>query len=273
MHQPSSSVDGGVVEACAVTLNEDDPSAAGAPIRCVVIGARGRLGSAICSHLDESPDVELVGSLGSSDPLSSVVDLEPDVVIEATVPDASAPIVKFLVSHGISTIIATSGWDDEKIAELRTWLADSPGTRVLLAPILSIGAAAMMEAIQRVGPVFDAVEIVEMHHAAKLDAPSGTSRYTAQLLTPPNAPKHQVAPDSGHARGLVVNGIPIHSVRLPGFVAHQQVFLGRPGEVLRIEYDAYDRSAFAEGALAAVLALPAAEPGLTYGLEHLLFRS
>jgi 4-hydroxy-tetrahydrodipicolinate reductase len=257
-----------------VTVNEHDPSAAGTPIRCVVIGARGRLGSAICTHLDESPDIELVGRLGSSDQLSSVVDLAPDVVIEATVPDASPPIVQFLVSHGISTIVATSGWDEAKIAELRTWLADSPSTRVLLAPILSLGAAAMMEAIQRVGPVFDAVEIVEMHHAAKLDAPSGTSRYTAQLLTPPNAPQHQVAPDDGDAaRGLAVNGIPIHSVRLPGFVAHQQVFLGRPGEVLRIEYDAYDRSAFAEGALAAVLALPGAQPGLTYGLEHLLFRS
>jgi 4-hydroxy-tetrahydrodipicolinate reductase len=257
-----------------VTRNEDGPSAPATPIRCVVIGARGRLGSAICTHLDGSDDVELVGRLGSTDPLSSVVDLAPDVVIEATVPDASGPIVRFLVSHGISTIIATSGWDDEKITELRTWLADSPGTRVLLAPILGLGAAAMMEAIQRVGPVFDAVEIVEMHHAAKLDAPSGTSRYTAQLLAPPNAPQHQVPHDGGDAaRGLAVNGIPIHSVRLPGFVAHQQVFLGRPGEILRIEYDAYDRSVFAEGALAAVRALPGAQPGLTYGLEHLLFRS
>jgi 4-hydroxy-tetrahydrodipicolinate reductase len=257
-----------------VTPSEDDPSAAATSIRCVVIGAWGRLGSAICTHLDESDGVELVGRLGSSDPLSSLLDLAPDVVIEATVPDASVPIVKFLVSHGISTIIATSGWDDDKVTELRTWLADSPSTRVLLAPILGLGAAAMMDAIRRLAPVFDAVEIVEMHHAAKLDAPSGTSRYTAQLLTPPNAPQHQIAPRTGDvARGHVENGIPIHSVRLPGFGAHQQVFLGRPGEVLRIEYDAYDRSAFAEGALAAVLALPSAEPGLTYGLEHLLFRS
>jgi 4-hydroxy-tetrahydrodipicolinate reductase len=182
--------------------------------------------------------------------------------------------VEFLVSHGISTVVATSGWDEAKVERLRGWLADAPGTRVLLAPILGLGAAAMMDAIRRLAPVFDAVEIVEMHHAEKLDAPSGTSRYTAQLLTPPSAPQRQLPPGGGDvARGLVVNGIPVHSVRLPGFVAHQQVFLGRPGEVLRIEYDAHDRSAFAEGALAAVRALPGAQPGLIYGLENLLFRS
>jgi 4-hydroxy-tetrahydrodipicolinate reductase len=258
-----------------MTANADDPTSAGAdPIRCVVIGAGGRLGSSICARLDESPDVELVGRLGSGDPLAAVVDLEPDVVVEATVPDASPGIVEFLVSHGISTVVATSGWDEAKVERLRGWLADAPGTRVLLAPILGLGAAAMMDAIRRLAPVFDAVEIVEMHHAEKLDAPSGTSRYTAQLLTPPSAPQRQLPPGGGDvARGLVVNGIPVHSVRLPGFVAHQQVFLGRPGEVLRIEYDAHDRSAFAEGALAAVRALPGAQPGLIYGLENLLFRS
>jgi 4-hydroxy-tetrahydrodipicolinate reductase len=264
-----------VVEAWAVTVNADDLTSAGSdPIRCVVIGAGGRLGSSICARLEQSPAVELVGRLGSSDPLASVVDLEPDVVVEATVPDVSPGIVEFLVSRGISTVVATSGWDEARVDRLRGWLADVPSTRVLLAPILGLGAAAMMDAIRRLAPVFDAVEIVEMHHAAKLDAPSGTSRYTAQLLSPPSAPQHQVPPAGGDAaRGTVVNGIPVHSVRLPGFVAHQQVFLGRPGEVLRIEYDAHDRSAFAEGALAAVLALPAAPPGLTYGLENLLFRS
>jgi 4-hydroxy-tetrahydrodipicolinate reductase len=257
-----------------VTANDDLQASTGRPLRCVVIGAHGRLGSSICARLEQSPDVELVGRLGSGDPLAAVVDLEPDVVVEATVPDASPGIVEFLVSHGISTVVATSGWDEAKVERLRGWLAASPGTRVLLAPILGLGAAAMMDAIRRLGPVFDAVEIVEMHHAAKLDAPSGTSRYTAQLLTPPSAPPRQLPPGGGDvARGLVVNGIPVHSVRLPGFVAHQQVFLGRPGEVLRIEYDAHDRSAFAEGALAAVRALPGAQPGLIYGLENLLFRS
>jgi 4-hydroxy-tetrahydrodipicolinate reductase len=257
-----------------VTDDDSTRAAADRPVRCAVIGAHGRLGGSICSRLAQSPAVELVGTLGSSDPLSAVLDARPDVVIEATVPDASLSIVEFLVAHGLSTIVATSGWDEPRIDRLRTWLAAAPGVRVLLAPILSLGAAAMMDAIQRLAPVFDSVEIVEMHHAQKLDSPSGTSRYTAQLLTPPNAPQHQVTPDPDQpARGVVVNGIPIHSVRLPGFVAHQQVFLGRPGEMLRIEYDAYDRSAFAEGALAAVLALPTAPPGLTYGLEHLLFRS
>jgi 4-hydroxy-tetrahydrodipicolinate reductase len=258
-----------------VTPNVDGlhHAAADRPLRCAVIGAKGRLGSSICSRLAQSPAVQLVGTFGSRDPLPAVVDVKPDVVIEATVPDASASIVEFLVAHEISTVVATSGWYEPKIAELRTWLTQSPTTRVLLAPILSLGAAAMMDAIRCVGAVFDAVEIVEMHHAEKLDSPSGTSRYTAQLLTPPNAPQHQVTPDPDQpARGVLVNGIPIHSVRLPGFVAHQQVFLGRPGEMLRIEYDAYDRSAFAEGALAAVLALPTAPPGLTYGLENLLFR-
>jgi 4-hydroxy-tetrahydrodipicolinate reductase len=257
-----------------VTANDDLQASTGRPLRCVVIGAHGRLGSSICARREQSPDVELVGALGSSDPLASVLDLKPDVVVEATVPDASPAIVEFLVDHGISTVVATTGWDDERVERLRGWLAASPGTRVLLAPILGLGAAAMMDAIRRLGPVFDAVEIVEMHHAAKVDAPSGTSRYTAGLLAPPSAPQHQVPPAAGDAaRGTVVNGIPVHSVRLPGFVAHQQVFLGRPGEVLRIEYDAHDRSAFAEGALVAVLALPDAPPGLTYGLENLLFRS
>jgi 4-hydroxy-tetrahydrodipicolinate reductase len=264
-----------VGEAWVVTVNADDLTSAGTdPLRCVVIGAGGRLGSSICARLDASPDVDLVGRLGSGDPLESVVDLEPDVVVEATVPDASPGIVEFLVSRGISTVVATSGWDDAKVERLRGWLAEAPSTRVLLAPILGLGAAAMMDAIRRLAPVFDAVEILEMHHAEKLDAPSGTSWYTAKLLAPPHAPQHQVTPDPDQpARGILVNGVPIHSVRLPGFVAHQQVFLGRPGEVLRIEYDAHDRSAFADGALAAVLALPAAPPGLTYGLENLLFRS
>jgi 4-hydroxy-tetrahydrodipicolinate reductase len=240
-----------------------------------VLGARGKLGSAIVAGLEESEAVEVVARVGSDDPLESLLDSGAEVVVDVTTPDAVMGNLEFCVSHGIHAVAGTTGFDDERLETLRRWLDDAPGVGVLIAPNFSIGALLMMRFAAQAAPYFESVEVVELHHPTKADAPSGTARRTAELIAAarreagvgpvPDATSTQL----DGARGAVVDGIHVHALRIRGLVAHQEVVLGGVGETLTIRHDSLDRASFVPGVLAGLRGV-AAHPGLTVGLEHFL---
>jgi 4-hydroxy-tetrahydrodipicolinate reductase len=242
-------------------------------IRVSVIGAAGRMGSTVCRAVEAADDLELVGRFDEGDDLGDLAGA--DVVVEFSVPDASATNVDHCVSHGVHVVVGTTGWTDERVAALRERAAGMPDVGVLIAPNFAVGAVLMMAFAERAARFYESVEVVELHHPDKVDAPSGTAARTADLvgaaredagLGPvPDATTH----DPHGARGARVHGIPVHSVRLRGLVAHQEVLLGGAGELLTIRHDSFDRVSFMPGVLAAVRAV-ADHPGVTVGLEHYL---
>lgn len=244
-------------------------------LRVAVLGARGKVGREICLAVDEAPDMELVAAIDAGDPIRALVDARAQAVVDFTHPDVVMDNLEFCVRHGIHAVVGTTGFDDERLATLRGWLAEADGTGVLIAPNFSVGAVLMMRFAALAAPFFDSVEIVELHHPTKADAPSGTARRTAELV----AEARRVAgsapmPDATStalegARGADVDGVPVHSVRVRGLVAHQEVILGELGETLTIRHDSMDRAGFAPGVLAGLRAV-GEHPGLTVGLEHVL---
>jgi 4-hydroxy-tetrahydrodipicolinate reductase len=223
--------------------------------------------------VERADDLVLVAAVGSADTLDSLA--VADVVVDFTRPDVVMENLQFCIGHGIHAVVGTTGFDDARLATLRGWLADSPGTGVLVAPNFSIGALLMMRFAAAAAPWFESVEVVEMHHPDKADAPSGTARRTAELVA---AARRDAGlgpvPDATStalpgARGAEVDGVHVHAVRARGFVAHQEVVLGGPGETLTIRHDSMDRASFTPGVLLAVRAI-ADRPGLTIGLEDLL---
>ena len=240
-----------------------------------VLGARGKLGSAIVAGLEQSEDVEVVARVGSTDPLQALLDAGVEVAVDVTTPEAVMGNLEFCIAHGIHMVVGTTGFDEERLATLRGWLADAPGVGVLIAPNFSIGAILMMRFAAQAAPFFESVEIVELHHPTKADAPSGTARRTAELVAAarrdaglgpvPDATSTQL----DGARGAVVDGIHVHGLRIRGLVAHQEVVLGGVGETLTIRHDSLDRAGFVPGVLAAVAGV-GDHPGLTVGLESFL---
>jgi 4-hydroxy-tetrahydrodipicolinate reductase len=240
-----------------------------------VLGARGKLGSAVVAGLEGSDEVEVVARIGRQDRLQTLLDAGAEVVVDVTTPDAVMANLEFCVSHGIHAVVGTTGFDDERLATLRGWLDDAPGVGVLIAPNFSIGAILMMRFAAQAAPFFESVEIVELHHPTKADAPSGTARRTAELVAAarrdaglgpvPDATSTQL----DGARGAVVDGIHVHGLRIRGLVAHQEVVLGGVGETLTIRHDSLDRAGFVPGVLAALRGV-AGHPGLTIGLEQFL---
>lgn len=243
--------------------------------RVGVLGASGRMGSAACAAVDAAEDLELVARLGSSDSLDGLTDAGVGVAVELTRPDAVMDNVAFCVAHGIHAVVGTSGLDEERLTTLRGLLADAPGVGVVVAPNFAVGAVLLMRLAAQAARHFESVEIVEMHHPDKADAPSGTARRTAELVAAarrdaglgpvPDATTVELA----GARGAVVEGVRVHAVRARGLVAHQEVVLGTQGETLTIRHDSYDRSSFMPGVLLAVREV-ASRPGLTVGLDDLL---
>jgi 4-hydroxy-tetrahydrodipicolinate reductase len=241
--------------------------------RVAVIGAGGRMGATVCGVVNDADDLELVGRFDVGDDLGDLGGA--DVVVEFSVPDASPANVAHCVEQGVHVVVGTTGWSDERVRALREQAASRPGVGVLIAPNFALGAVLMMAFAERAARFYESVEVVELHHPDKVDAPSGTAARTADLigaaredagLAPvPDATTH----DPDGARGARVRGIPVHSVRLRGLVAHQEVLLGNPGEMLTIRHDSFDRVSFMPGVLAAVRAV-ADHPGVTVGLEHYL---
>ena len=242
-------------------------------MRVGVLGAAGKVGVAICAAVRDAVDLELSAEVDAGDPLSSFTDSATEVVIDFTHPDAVMDNLEFLIGNGIHAVVGTTGFTDSRLDQVRTWLIDNPTTGVLIAPNFAIGAVLSMHFAQKAAPYFESAEVIELHHPQKADAPSGTATRTAQLISAARKgmPPNPDATSTGlpGARGADVDGIPVHSVRLTGLVAHQEVLFGTMGETLTIRHDSLDRTSFVPGVLLAVRQI-AQRPGLTIGLEPLL---
>ncbi|WAL98224.1 4-hydroxy-tetrahydrodipicolinate reductase [Streptomyces sp. Je 1-369] len=244
-------------------------------LRVAVIGAKGRIGSEAVKAVEAAEDMELVAALGRGDKLESLTEAGAQVAVELTNPDSVMENLDFCVRHGIHAVVGTTGWTDERLAQLRTALAASPETGVLIAPNFSIGAVLTMKFAQIAAPYFESVEVVELHHPNKADAPSGTATRTAQLIAAArreagSAPQPDATTTAlDGARGADVDGVPVHSVRLRGLLAHQEVLLGGEGETLTVRHDSLHHSSFMPGILLGARRV-VSTPGLTFGLEHFL---
>ena len=240
-----------------------------------VLGARGKVGAEVCRAVEDAADLELVAAIDAGDPIDDLVTSGAQAVVDFTHPDVVMDNLEFCVDHGIHAVVGTTGFDAGRLDTLRAWLADSPATGVLVAPNFSIGAILMMRFAAAAAPFYESVEVVELHHPDKADAPSGTARRTAELIA---AARRDAGlgpvPDATStsldgARGADVDGIRVHGLRVRGLVAHQEVILGGVGETLTIRHDSLDRVSFTPGVLLGLRQV-ALHPGLTVGLEALL---
>ncbi|MFE9374263.1 4-hydroxy-tetrahydrodipicolinate reductase [Streptomyces sp. NPDC006711] len=244
-------------------------------LRVAVLGAKGRIGSEAVRAVEAADDMELVAALGRGDSLDTLAESGAQVAVELTTPDSVMENLEFCVRHEIHAVVGTTGWTADRLAQLNTWLAAAPATGVLIAPNFSIGAVLTMKFAQLAAPYFESVEVVELHHPNKVDAPSGTATRTAQLIAAARAEAGVgPAPDAtatalAGARGADVDGIPVHAVRLRGLLAHQEVLLGAEGETLTVRHDSLHHSSFMPGILLGARRV-VSTPGLTFGLEHFL---
>lgn len=242
-------------------------------MRVGVLGARGKVGTTMCAAVRDAEDLELCAEVDAGDALSLFADSRTEAVIDFTHPDVVMDNLKFLIENGIHAVVGTTGFTDERIRQVETWLDKSPKTGVLIAPNFAIGAVLSMYFAQKAAPYFESAEVIELHHPQKADAPSGTATRTAKLIAqarkglPPNPDATSTGLQG--ARGADVDGIPVHSIRLTGLVAHQEVLFGTMGETLTIRHDSLDRTCFVPGVLLAVREV-VRRPGLTVGLEPLL---
>jgi 4-hydroxy-tetrahydrodipicolinate reductase len=227
----------------------------------------------MCEAVRAADDLTLSAEVDAGDALSLLTDSDTEVVIDFTHPDVVMDNLKFLIENGIHAVVGTTGFTDERIDTVRSWLAGNPGSAVLIAPNFAIGAVLSMHFAQKAAPYFESVEVIELHHPHKVDAPSGTATRTARLIAearkdlPPNPDATSTGIEG--ARGANVDGVPVHSIRLTGLVAHQEVLFGTLGETLTIRHDSLDRTSFVPGVLLAVRQV-ATRPGLTVGIEPLL---
>jgi 4-hydroxy-tetrahydrodipicolinate reductase len=242
-------------------------------IRVGVFGSRGRMGAEVCRTVQSAPDLELVAAVDLGDDRTPAE--AADVIVDFTHPDAVMDNLSWCIDHGISAVVGTTGFSDERFDLLRSLLAEHDGVGVLIAPNFSIGAVLMMRFAEQAAAFYESAEVIELHHPGKADAPSGTAAATARriaaartaaaLAAPPDATKQELP----GARGAQVDGIRVHGVRLRGLVAHQEVLFGAEGETLTIRHDSLDRVSFMPGVLAAVRTI-STRPGLTVGIEPIL---
>jgi 4-hydroxy-tetrahydrodipicolinate reductase len=241
-----------------------------------VLGAAGKMGAQTCEAVAAAEDLALVAEVDQDDPIAQLVDAGAQVVVDFTHPGVVMGNLEYCIAHGIHAVVGTTGFDDDRLAQLRTWLAAKPEVGVLIAPNFGIGAILMMRFAAQAARFFESVEIIELHHPNKADAPSGTAGRTAALIAEArrNAGLGPM-PDATRtglpgARGADADGVRVHAVRLRGLVAHQEVLFGDEGETLSIRHDSLHRSSFMPGVLLGVRRLAAGVPGLTVGLESFL---
>jgi 4-hydroxy-tetrahydrodipicolinate reductase len=239
-----------------------------------VLGARGRMGREVVRTITDAPDLEVTAEVDQGDALDALTGC--DVVVDFTHPGVVMSNLHWCVLRDVDVVVGTSGFAEERLDEVRGWLAEHPGVRVLVVPNFSVGAILMMRFAAQAARFFDSAEVIELHHANKADAPSGTALRTAAMIAAARAaadlgssPDATVSALPG-ARGASVDDVHVHSVRVAGLVAHQEVILGGTGETLTIRHDSLDRASFMPGVLRAVRGLPTLPPGLTVGLEGLL---
>ncbi len=241
-------------------------------IKVGVLGARGRMGSEVVKAVTESSDCQLVASLDAGDSLEALVTAGAQVVVDFTTPDVVMANLEFLIKNNIHAVVGTTGFSPERIATLEKQLAAHPSAGVLIAPNFAIGAVLMMEFAEKAAKYFESAEIIELHHPNKVDAPSGTAARTAGLIADARSaaglsPQPDATTSSlDGARGAMVGDVPVHSVRLRGLIAHQEVLFGGLGETLTIRHDSLDRAGFMPGVLLGVRKV-SSHPGLTVGLE------
>jgi 4-hydroxy-tetrahydrodipicolinate reductase len=242
-------------------------------IRVGVLGARGRMGNEVCKAVGGAEDMELVAAVDDGDDRDTLAAAQ--VVVDFTTPDAVFGNIDWCLEHGVNLVVGTSGFTTERIELVRDKLAARPGIGIVIAPNFAIGAVLLMEFAAKAARHFESVEIVEMHHPKKIDAPSGTALRTARIIAEaraeaglgamPDATKEEMA----GARGSDVEGVRVHALRATGLVAHQEVLFGTAGETLTLRHDSYDRVSFMPGVLLAVRSV-ITRPGLTVGLDALL---
>ena len=242
-------------------------------LRVAVIGAGGRMGQQVCAAIEAADDLVLSARIDLGDDVAAVTGS--DVAVVFSVPDVAPGHVLACIRHGVHAVVGTSGWTAASLDAVRTELATSPGLGVLVAPNFALGAVLLVKFAALAAPLYESVEIIELHHPDKVDAPSGTARHTAELVA---AARREAGcgpiPDAtttalDGARGAEIEGVRVHSVRLRGLVAHEEVLLGGPGELLTLRHDSFDRSSFMPGVLLGVRTV-GSRPGLTVGLEHYL---
>jgi 4-hydroxy-tetrahydrodipicolinate reductase len=261
-------------------------------IRVGVVGACGRMGQMVCRAVADDPDLKLVAavdrsrvgeSIGSvigkpqidvwiGDELHELLSAEAEVAVDFTHPDVVLGDVEWAVEHAVDMVVGTTGLADDALQRIADLLADEGSeSNVIVAPNFALGAVLMQRFAAEASRFFPAVEVIELHHDAKADAPSGTSLATVRRILAEREAGYR-GPDAesvAGARGADVGGVRVHSVRLPGLVAHQEVILGAPGQTLTIRHDSMDRASFMPGVLLAIKAV-GSRPGLTVGLEPLL---
>lgn len=244
-------------------------------INVAVLGAKGRMGAETVKAISAATDLQLVAEIDLGDSLEQLATSGAQVVVDFTHPEAVMKNLEFAINHGIHVVVGTTGFDDAKLNLVKSWLEKNPKVGAVIAPNFGLGAVLMMQFAAKAARYFESVEIVELHHPDKADAPSGTASRTADLITQARKSASRPAmPDKTSsglqgARGAKVGDVPIHSVRLRGLVAHQEVLLGDQGETLSIRHDSIDRTGFMPGVLLAVREV-VKTPGLTFGLEHLM---
>ena len=242
-------------------------------MKVAVLGAKGRMGAETVAAIESASDLTLSSALDLGDSLDQLTKTGTEVVIDFTHPDSVMKNLEFAINNGIHVVVGTTGFDDKKLSELKNLLSKNPKVGALIAPNFGLGAVLMMQFSQKAAQYFESVEIIELHHANKVDAPSGTAIRTAELITDARKQSKKGAmPDASKtiipgARGAKVGDVPIHSVRSHGYVAHQEVIFGDTGETLSIRHDSINRAGFMPGVLIGVRNV-AKHPGLTVGLEN-----
>jgi 4-hydroxy-tetrahydrodipicolinate reductase len=237
--------------------------------KVAVVGATGTMGRLVSRLVEESPEFELVASLSSKDPLSDM--LAADLVVDVTLPAVSQGVVDFAVANGRNVLVGTSGWSADRIVSLEHLLADVPGVGVVIIPNFSLGSVLATSFAATAARFYDSIEIIEAHKASKIDSPSGTAVRTAELIGKARAAIGPViAPHADQrARGQQVASVPIHSLRMQGVVAKQDVVFGGTGETLTVSHVTMSETSYEAGILLALRAARGAE-GVTVGLDKLL---
>ncbi len=244
-------------------------------IKVGVLGANGKMGTQTVATITAAADLELVAALDLGDSIETLKKSGAEVVVDFTHPDSVMANLEYAINNGINVVVGTTGFDSAKLAKVKELLAKNPKVGALIAPNFGLGAVLMMQFAAQAAKHFESVEIIELHHPNKADAPSGTATRTAELIADArkvaNRPPMPDATTSAlpGARGAKVGDVPIHSVRLRGLVAHQEVVLGDQGETLSIRHDSIDRTGFMPGVLLGIRKV-GSHPGLTFGLEKFL---
>ena len=244
-------------------------------IKVAILGAKGRMGSESVKAISAADDLELVASLDLGDSLDLLKSSGAEVVLDFTHPDSVMKNIEYAINSGIHVVVGTTGIDSQRMDVIKSLLAKNPKVGAIIAPNFALSAVLMMQFAAKAATYFDSVEIIELHHPDKADAPSGTATRTAELISDARAKaKKSAMPDKtssglAGARGAKVGDVPIHSIRLRGLVAHQEVLMGDQGETLSIRHDSIDRSGYMPGVLLAIRSVKT-RAGLTFGLENLI---